>query len=75
MTKITTYNRGIIIDGHADTKEECETITLLCNSLAKDENFKQVAYDKGYAAFEKIGKAEELMFDSSACETILKGEK
>ncbi len=62
MTKITTYNRGIIIDGHANTKEECETITLLCNSLAKDKNFKQVAYDKGYAAFEKIGKAERLRF-------------
>lgn len=62
MTKITTYNRGIIIDGHADTKEECETITLLCDSLAKDKNFKQVAYDKGYAAFEKIGKAERLRF-------------
>ena len=62
MTKITTYNRGIIIDGHADTKEECETITLLCDSLAKDKNFKQVAYDYGYAAFEKIGKAERLRF-------------
>ena len=62
MTKITTYNRGIIIDGHADTKEECETITLLCNSLAKDENFKQVAYDDGYAAFERIGHTEELRF-------------
>lgn len=62
MTKITTYNRGIIIDGHADTKEECETITLLCNSLAKDENFKQVAYDDGYAAFQKVGKAERLRF-------------
>ncbi len=62
MTKITTYNRGIIIDGHADTKEECETITLLCDSLAKDKNFKQVAYDDGYAAFEKIGKAERLRF-------------
>lgn len=60
MTKITTYNKGIIIDGHADTKEECETITLLCNSLAKDKNFKQVAYDDGYAAFQKIGKAEKL---------------
>lgn len=62
MTKITTYNRGIIIDGHADTKEECETITLLCNSLAKDKNFKQVAYDDGYAAFERVGKAERLRF-------------
>ena len=62
MTKITTYNRGIIIDGHADTKEECETITLLCDSLAKDKNFKKVAYDKGYAAFERIGHTEELKF-------------
>lgn len=70
MTKITTYNRGIIIDGHADTKEECETITLLCNSLAKDENFKQVAYDDGYAAFEKIGKAERLRFVKSGISVI-----
>lgn len=62
MTKITTYNRGIIIDGHADTKEECETITLLCDSLAKDKNFKQVAYDDGYAAFERVGHTEELKF-------------
>ena len=62
MTKITTYNRGIIIDGHADTKEECETITLLCNSLAKDKNFKQVAYDDGYAAFKRVGHTEELKF-------------
>ena len=62
MTKITTYNSGIIIDGHADTKEECETITLLCDSLAKDKNFKQVAYDKGYAAFERVGHTEELKF-------------
>ena len=62
MTKITTYNRGIIIDGHADTKEECETITLLCNSLAKDKNFKQVAYDDGYASFKRVGHTEELKF-------------
>lgn len=63
MTKITTYNRGIIIDGHANTKEECETITLLCDSLAKDDNFKQVAYDKGYAAFERVGKTDNLKFE------------
>lgn len=62
MTKITIYTRGIIIDGHADTKEECETITLLCDSLAKDKNFKQVAYDDGYAAFKRVGKAERLKF-------------
>ena len=53
----------IIIDGHADTKEECETITLLCDSLAKDSNFKQIAYDKGYAAFKKVGKTNNLMFE------------
>lgn len=63
MTKITVYNKGIIIDGHADTKEECETITLLCDSLAKDNNFKQIAYDKGYAAFKKVGKTNNLMFE------------
>lgn len=71
MTKITVYNKGIIIDGHANTKEECETITLLCDSLAKDNNFKQIAYDKGYAAFKKVGKTNNLMFDSEGYSTVI----
>lgn len=53
----------VIIDGHESTKEQCETITLLCDSLAKDSNFKQIAYDKGYAAFKKVGKTNNLMFE------------
>ena len=52
----------IIIDGHAETKEQCETITLLCNNLAKSKDFKTVRYESGYAEFEKVEKAKELKF-------------
>lgn len=62
MTKILLQNDRLIFDGHADSIQECETITLLCDSLANNPNFKTVRYESGYAEFEKIGKAEELMF-------------
>lgn len=62
MTKIITSNNDIIIEGHANTKEECETITLLCDCLSKDKNFNQIAYDNGYAKFEKVGHTEKLKF-------------
>lgn len=62
MTNIQFLKDRIIIDGHADTKEQCETITLLCNNLAKSKDFKTVRYENGYAEFEKIGKANELKF-------------
>lgn len=62
MTKIIITNNRIIFDGHADTVQECETITLLANALAESENFKTIKYESGYAEFEKVGKAEELKF-------------
>ena len=62
MTNIKFLKDRIIIDGHADTKEQCETITLLCNNLAKSKDFKTVRYEGGYAEFEKVGKADELKF-------------
>lgn len=65
MTNIQFLKNRIIIDGHADTKQECETITLLCDNLAKSKDFKTVRYESGYAEFVKVGKAEELKFVST----------
>lgn len=62
MTNIQFLKNRIIIDGHADTKQECETITLLCDNLAKSKDFKTVRYESGYAEFEKINNAKELKF-------------
>ena len=55
-------NDRIIFDGHADSRQECETITLMCDNLAKSKDFKTVRYESGYAEFEKVGKAGELKF-------------
>ncbi len=68
MTNIQFLKNRIIIDGHADTKQECETITLLCDNLAKSKDFKTVRYESGYAEFEKVGKTEELKFVSAPTE-------
>ncbi len=62
MTNIQFLKDRIIIDGHAETKEQCETITLLCDNLAKSKDFKTVRYKNGYAEFEKISNAKELKF-------------
>lgn len=62
MTNIQFLKDRIIIDGHAETKEQCETITLLCNNLAKSKDFKTVRYENGYAEFEKVGATNGLMF-------------
>ncbi len=62
MTNIQFLKNKIIIDGHAETKQECETITLLCDNLAKSEDFKTIRYERGYAEFEKVGKANDLKF-------------
>ena len=62
MTNIQFLKDRIIIDGHAETKEQCETITLLCDNLAKSKDFKTVRYENGYAEFEKVGATNGLMF-------------
>ena len=68
MTNIQFLKDRIIIDGHAETKEQCEIITLLCNNLAKSKDFKTVRYESGYAEFEKVGQADELKFVSAPTE-------
>ena len=62
MTKIKMLNDRIIFDGHADSRQECETITLMCDNLAKSKDFKTVHYESGYAEFEKVGETNELKF-------------
>lgn len=62
MTKIKILGDRIIFDGHADTQRECETVTLMCDNLAKSEDFKTIKYESGYAEFEKVGETENLMF-------------
>lgn len=65
MTKIKTLKDRIIFDGHAESNQECETITLLCDNLAKSVDFKTIKYESGYAEFEKIGgikSVKDLMF-------------
>ena len=62
MMNIQYLKDRIIIDGHADTKQECETITLLCDNLAKSKDFKTVRYESGYAEFEKVGRTVDLKF-------------
>lgn len=66
MTNIQFLKDRIIIDGHADTKEQCETITLLCDNLAKSKDFKTVRYEKGYAEFEKVGRTVDLKFAAAS---------
>ena len=70
MTKIKMLNDRIIFDGHADSRQECETITLMCDNLAKSKDFKTIRYESGYAEFEKVGKTNELKFIGSASVTI-----
>lgn len=62
MTDIKFLKDRIIFDGHSDRREECETITLMCNNLAKSKDFKTVKYENGYAEFERIGRSKELKF-------------
>ena len=70
MTKIKMLNNRIIFDGHADSRQECETITLMCDNLAKSKDFKTIRYESGYAEFEKVGKTEELKFALPAKGTV-----
>ena len=54
MNKIKILSDRIIIDGHADTREQCETATMLANLLsAQGSGFKCVEYRSGYAEFKK----------------------
>lgn len=63
-TKIFYNDNRIIIDGHADTPQECQAITAMCDSLANDENFKTIVYEKGHAVFERVSGGDAMMFEA-----------
>ena len=65
MTQIKIFNNKVAFDGHADTKQECETVTLMCNNLAESKTFNTVKYENGYAEFEKVGESQTLKFAPS----------
>lgn len=71
-TKILINGDRIIFDGHADTRSDCEMITLLCNGLKENPNFKTIEYCSGYAEFEKVGHAEELKFIGTPASITMK---
>ena len=71
MTKIKMLNDRIIFDGHADSRQECETITLMCDNLAKSKDFKTIRYESGYAEFEKVGQTNELKFVSGSASVTI----
>lgn len=61
-TKIFYNDNRIIIDGHADTPEECRAITAMCDSMANNENFKTIVYKEGHAVFEQVSGGESELF-------------
>ncbi len=70
MNEIKILSDRIIIDGHADTREQCETATMLANLLsAQGSGFNCVEYRSGYAEFKKSDVAKladgELKFISA----------
>ena len=61
-TKIFYNQNRIIIDGHAETAEECRAITAMCDSMANNENFKTIIYEEGHAVFEQVSGGDSMMF-------------
>lgn len=61
-TKIFYNDNRIIIDGHADTAEECKAITAMCDIMANNENFKTIVYEEGHAVFERVDGGDAMMF-------------
>ena len=62
-TKIFYNGNRIIIDGHADTADECRTLTAMCDSMILSDDFETVVYEKGHAVFERVRGGESKMFD------------
>jgi hypothetical protein len=70
-TKIFYNENRIIVDGHADTAEECRAITAMCDSMANNENFKTIVYEEGHAVFEQVSGGENMMFTTAMKDYVL----
>ena len=63
MSKILIEGNKIIIHGHANDLETCNTLTNLCDELSTSEKFRTVKYESGYGEFERVSDNEEKKFD------------
>jgi hypothetical protein len=62
MSKITIEKNKVIIDGHANDLETCNTLTNLCDELSKSDKFRTVKYESGYGEFDSVEENEERKF-------------
>ena len=63
MSKILIEGGKVIIDGHANDLETCNTLTNLCDELSTSEKFRTVKYESGYGEFESISENKEKKFE------------
>lgn len=62
MSKITIEKNKVIIEGHANDPETCNTLTNLCDELSKSSKFRTVKYENGYGEFDSVEENEEGKF-------------
>ena len=62
MSKILIKGNKVIIDGHANDLETCNTLTNLCDELSKSEKFRTIKYESGYGEFESVSENEDKKF-------------
>ena len=62
MSKILIEGNKVIIDGHANDLETCNTLTNLCDELSISDKFRTVKYERGYGEFESISENKEKKF-------------
>lgn len=62
MSKLIVEKNKVIVDGHASDLETCNTLTNLCDELAKSDKFKTIAYGSGYGEFESVVDNENKKF-------------
>ena len=65
MSKILIEGNKVIIDGHANDLETCNTLTNLCDELSTSDKFRTVKYESGYGEFESVSENEEKKFAPS----------
>ena len=62
MSKISIEGGKVIIEGHANDLETCNTLTNLCDELSTSEKFRTVKYESGYGEFESVSENDEKKF-------------
>ena len=65
MSNLIINRNKIIIDGHSNDIETCNTLTNICDELAKSDKFNTIKYESGYGEFESIVENEDKKFADS----------